>query len=56
MAKMTKFSILCLIVVFACYMQFLTAAPMINNRPANDMMDEIIVKLKQLQQQSEGKN
>lgn len=55
MARMTKSPILCLILAFACYMQFSTAAPVIDSRQGNDVVDEIILKLKQLKQQSEGK-
>jgi hypothetical protein len=54
MAKMTKSKILCLIAAFAC-VQLSLAAPIAESHQPNDVVDEIIMKLKQLKQQSEGK-
>lgn len=55
MAKMTKITVLCLIVASACLVQFSLAAPMLDNHEANEVVDEIIMKLKQLKLQGEGK-
>lgn len=54
MAKMTK--MLYLFVAFSCLLKLSVAAPFIDNHQSNDVVDEIIMKLKQLKQQSEGKN
>jgi hypothetical protein len=54
MPKMTKSKMLCLIVAFACFVQLSIAAPVAESRSGNDVVDEIIQKLKQLKQQSEG--
>ena len=55
MAKMTKSKMLCLSVAFACFVHLSIAAPLSENHQGNDVVDEIIMKLKQLKQQSEGK-
>lgn len=55
MLEMTKVKVLCLTVAFVCLAQLSTAAPVTDSRTGNDVVDEIIMKLKQLKQQSEGK-
>lgn len=52
--KMTKVQVICLIVSFAALMQFTVAAPHFDSHDGNDVVDEIIMKLKQLKQQGEG--
>lgn len=48
--KMTKVHFLCLIVACASFVQFSFAAPHFDGHEANDVVDEIIMKLKQLKQ------
>lgn len=45
---------LCLIVAFASFVQLSLAAPRFDVHDGNDVVDEIIMKLKQLKQQGEG--
>lgn len=54
MTKMTKVKVMCLIVAFAALLQLAAAAPRFDSHEGNDVVDEIIMKLKQLKQQSEG--
>lgn len=55
--KMTRSEMLCLLLGIFCIMQMTIAAPVASDtRDANNVVDEIIMKLKQLKQQSEGKN
>lgn len=49
MAKMTKTQMLCLIVAFSI-VQFTAAAPVSDGHESNDVLDEIIMRLKQLKQ------
>lgn len=50
MAKMTKTQMLCLIVAFTSIVQFTAAAPVPDGHESNDVLDEIIMRLKQLKQ------
>lgn len=51
MAKMTKTQMLCLIVAFtSSIVQFTAAAPVSDGHESNDVLDEIIMRLKQLKQ------
>lgn len=52
--EMTKVKMLCLIVAIASFVQFSLAAPHFDGHDGNDVVDEIIMKLKQLKQQGEG--
>lgn len=54
MTKMTKIQVMFLLVAFAALIQFTTAAPHFDGHEGNDVVDEIIMKLKQLKQQGEG--
>lgn len=55
MARMTKVKILCLVAAFAVVLQVSFAAPVAEGHEANEVVDEILMRLKQLRQQSEGK-
>lgn len=55
MPKMTKVKVLCLIVAFIGLVQLSMAAPVSDGHEGNDVVDEIIAKLRQLKVQSEGK-
>lgn len=55
MPKMTKVKVLCLTVAFACLMQLSMAAPAMDGHDGNDVVDEIIAKLRQMKAQGEGK-
>jgi len=50
--KMTKVELVCLLLTACCLMELTMAAP-VESGP--DVVDEIIAKLKQLRQQTEGK-
>lgn len=56
MAKMTKSKNLCLILALATVLVQLSLAAPVIERGQGSEIDEIIMKLKQLKQQSEGKN
>lgn len=47
---MTKTQMLCLIVAFTSVVQFTAAAPVPDGHESNDVLDEIIMRLKQLKQ------
>lgn len=51
---MTKVKVMCLIVAFTALVQLTNAAPHYDGHEGNDVVDEIIMKLKQLKQQGEG--
>lgn len=51
---MTKVKVLCIFVAFACIMQVSMAAP-VDNHEGNEIVDEIMMRLRQLKAQSEGK-
>lgn len=53
MTKMTKLQILFL-VIFVSFVQFISSAPVTDIHEGNDIVDEIIMRLKQLKQQTEG--
>lgn len=52
---MTKVKVLCLVMAFAAFMEVSLAAPTADGHETNEVVDEIIMRLKQLRQQSEGK-
>lgn len=54
MVKMTKITMMCLLVAFACVVQTSFAAPMPENHEGNEVLEEILARLRQLKQQSEG--
>jgi hypothetical protein len=52
--KMTRIEIvMCLLVGVVCFMQISSAAP-VSDGNNNNVVDEILMRLKQLRQQSEG--
>lgn len=53
--KMTKVKMLFLILACASFVQFSLAAPRFDGHERNDVVDEIIMKLKQLKQQEGNK-
>lgn len=52
--KMTRSEVVYLLLGILCVMQISKAAPVTDVRDGNNIVDEIIMKLKQLKQQSEG--
>lgn len=55
MPKMTNVKVLCLIAAVACLVQLSVGAPVSDGHEGNDIVDEIISRLRLLKQQSEGK-
>lgn len=55
MMEMMKFQFLFL-AVFVFFVQFTCSAPVMDVHDSNDIVDEIFNKLKQLKQQSEGRD
>lgn len=53
--KMTRSEVVYLLLGVLCIIQITNAAPISDVRDGNSIVDEIIMKLKQLRQQSEGK-
>ena len=54
--KMTRSEILCFLLGIFCIMQItIDAAPVSEIRDTNNIVDEILMRLKQLKAQSEGK-
>lgn len=51
---MLKFEVLCLLVSVFCVIQLSKALPVRQEADGNELVDEIIFKLKQLKQQNEG--
>ena len=54
--KMTRSEVVYLLLGVLCIIQISNAAPVTDVRDGNSIVDEIIMKLKQLRQQNEGKN
>ena len=53
--KMTRSEVVYLLLGVLCIIQISNAAPISDVRDGNSIVDEIIMKLKQLRQQNEGK-
>lgn len=53
--KMTRSEVMYLLLGVLCIIQITNAAPISDIRDGNSIVDEIIMKLKQLRQQNEGK-
>lgn len=56
MTKMTRFPVLCLLVAFACVLKPVIAAPapVIEVQNGNEVLNEIISRLKQMKVAGEG--